>query len=400
MNSPDRPDPLNEEALTAWRREFADDVHDDLVDPLCDSAPENWIEITYRASALIGNYGFDAKAVLDDGSEVAIDPGLEVLEMLGDLRPRMNMLPFGTWFTVDYTLYEDEQWDLTFDYDSDPFTPSLTPEAYAEDFDFFPRDIDFVPQWLKVHLSAARNPPDWFVQPREGSGRLPRRRLDRPTKIAPDKNLIRPSGAVTPAAVSRPSPTPTRALPEIVFLGDGFDAETTDRLIDVGRRLRDAAPTADWTRIVYSFSQVHNVISRRFQWISADGTATDYEPNKSLLSFATNEEGRAAVAAKKCPPRPLARWDEQHIFDVLTRIREGMYTAGSGTWYTATYTLDRSGTARLEFDYVGEPRFFPLLVSGIYLLDHQRFPRDAQHIPGWLDRKLAAAVDDPLSFVR
>ncbi|MFE6920294.1 hypothetical protein ACFVAV_04525 [Nocardia sp. NPDC057663] len=398
MTIPGRPDSRDPAAVSAWRQSFAEDLHEELYEIITEDAPDDWVQISFRARTLIGNYGYDATAVLNDGSRREFDPSLEALEMLGDLRPRMNMAPFGVWFSVHYTVRSDDRWQLVFDYDDAPFDPALAAEAYADDFDFFPRDIEFVPDWLRTQLSAARTPPDWFVQPRPDGSRLPRRKVDRPTRIRPGTNLIGHQDLTAPERVPlNPPPAAPPALPAIAIKGEEFDKTTVDQLVAVGERLRRAAPNG-WSKIRYSFSEIDTSISRKFQWISGAGEATDYEPNKSLLSFATQEEGRRAIAAKKCPPRPLTNWREPEIFTVFTALRTRMYVPGTGTWFTAVYTLDNSGDVTLEFNYDGEPDFFPRLVNGIYFLDQQRYPRAWAHTPKWLQHKIDRAQEDSLWF--
>ena len=227
---------------------------------------------------------------------------------------------------------------------------------------------------------------------------MTQRKLDRPTRIRPGVNLVGPADLEVPERrTSPPYPVAPLMLPSITIDSPEFDQHTVDQLVEIAEELRRAVPH-EWAEIRYSFSEVGNSACRRFEWISEDGKVTEYEPNKSLFGFATPEEGRSAIAAKKCPPRPLTNWCEPEIFSKFSSLRASMLVPKHGTWFTTVYTIDNAGHANLNFDYDSEPRFFPLLVNGIYRLDQQRYPRDMAHTPHWLQHKLELAQSNPLGF--
>lgn len=83
------------------------------------------------------------------------------------------------------------------------------------------------------------------------------------------------------------------------------------------------------------------------------------------------------------PPRRAAR--------LMRELRAGMYQPGRGAWFTARYVVDGSGGYRVDFDYDNEPQLDFTLASTTYLTDLQHYPREAQHIPGWLRLQLDLA---------
>lgn len=73
----------------------------------------------------------------------------------------------------------------------------------------------------------------------------------------------------------------------------------------------------------------------------------------------------------------------------MRELRSGMYTPGTGTWYTAYYEVERPGSYRIRYDYEDEPYFDEPRGDASYLLDLEYFPRDEQHVPGWMRERLA-----------
>ncbi|TDQ53741.1 hypothetical protein EV190_103192 [Actinorugispora endophytica] len=70
----------------------------------------------------------------------------------------------------------------------------------------------------------------------------------------------------------------------------------------------------------------------------------------------------------------------------MRELRNGMYSQGKGTWLTDHHIATRPG--KYSIDYGTEPDFTIPPVAGSRKLDLQYFPRDDEHIPDWLRRKL------------
>jgi hypothetical protein len=75
----------------------------------------------------------------------------------------------------------------------------------------------------------------------------------------------------------------------------------------------------------------------------------------------------------------------------LSELRNGMYTAATGAWYTAVLTIRPPCRYDIEYDYDNEPAFTPPLTAGAYALDFEHFPRSEENTPTWLKRKLDEA---------
>jgi len=71
-------------------------------------------------------------------------------------------------------------------------------------------------------------------------------------------------------------------------------------------------------------------------------------------------------------------------------LRRAMYREGSGTWFTAWFTVTAAGKVRTRYDYDTEPRLGHFGAPE-YRADFEDFPRTPEHTPAWLAAILAGA---------
>ena len=106
-----------------------------------------------------------------------------------------------------------------------------------------------------------------------------------------------------------------------------------------------------------------------------------YSEGRIEVSLANGETGYALA------PREAT--------SLVRELRELMYRPGAGTWFSATWTLtkDASGqvSANVSFNYDEEPTWGDPIRPFNYALDLEDFPRDDEHIPGWLRERLDEA---------
>lgn len=106
----------------------------------------------------------------------------------------------------------------------------------------------------------------------------------------------------------------------------------------------------------------------------------------------TDEFTKVAVHEDGSKTYPRSGFEVSRAF---CRLRAAMYRPGVGTWFSARFTVTTNGTMDAEYNYDDEPQWFADVVPGTYVDDLERFPRDPEHIPVWLQRKLdEAAVED------
>lgn len=129
----------------------------------------------------------------------------------------------------------------------------------------------------------------------------------------------------------------------------------------VGRAMVDAAPDG-WRRITLDVMAASDAVDTGIEVELADGTTSDEDV---LLEL----EG----------------------IDAVDDLRRSMYEPGRGTWYLATVTVTSDGQVDATFDYDHAP--YGGVKDGspgggnadpaLLLADHQRYPRDPEHLPSW-----------------
>ncbi|MFE5288992.1 hypothetical protein ACFRAQ_28845 [Nocardia sp. NPDC056611] len=129
---------------------------------LMDSAPHGWTQLRYEYRATIQIDGDRLESVSSEGLVARISAPFAVMEQLSDLRSAMFVPEVGTWFTARVVIDRDGDCQAAFDYDSEPdFVPPLTPDAYALDFEYFPRSEEHTPPWLQAKLESVSRGADF-----------------------------------------------------------------------------------------------------------------------------------------------------------------------------------------------------------------------------------------------
>jgi len=78
-----------------------------------------------------------------------------------------------------------------------------------------------------------------------------------------------------------------------------------------------------------------------------------------------------------------------HADSLAWQLREVMYEEGRGTWYTIEMEISSDGEVTTRFNYEDRPKFQPVPPSALsFIEDHNRFPRDPEYRPAWLQELL------------
>ncbi|MFI1459250.1 immunity protein YezG family protein [Nocardia carnea] len=124
------------------------------------AAPEDWVEIRQVSlgTVQISQESFEWRPA--DGEFIRIETPGQVINMFTELRDGMRQKGQGTWFTAVLMIDRSGKYSIEYDYDNEPaFVPQLTDGAYALDYDYFRRDDEHTPDWLRRKLEGNRTDP-------------------------------------------------------------------------------------------------------------------------------------------------------------------------------------------------------------------------------------------------
>ncbi|GAA2458415.1 hypothetical protein GCM10010191_92930 [Actinomadura vinacea] len=119
------------------------------------AAPLGWARLGFEFRATVGIDTVSFKVVNAGGeARAAMPPGRAVGKM-DELRRAMYRRGKGAWFTARLVIERDGPFSAEFDYNGEPdFSPPLTPAAYVQDLERFPRSDEHIPGWLRDKLDA------------------------------------------------------------------------------------------------------------------------------------------------------------------------------------------------------------------------------------------------------
>lgn len=83
--------------------------------------------------------------------------------------------------------------------------------------------------------------------------------------------------------------------------------------------------------------------------------------------------------------RASGRFDSAPVHE----LRRVMYRDGAGTWFSMKMSVTADGAMDADFNYDDEPDFGMSGVDPVaYVNDAKEFPRDLEHQPDWLKKRL------------
>ncbi|MFB7721501.1 hypothetical protein [Nocardia sp. NPDC056100] len=129
------------------------EIQEAITRALVAAASPDWHQLRYEFRATIQIDGDMFESISSDGTATRISAPLLIMEKCAELRSVMYQPGRGTWFTVRCVIDHNATWTMDFDYEGEPaFNPQLTPDAFALDLEYFPRDPAHMPQWLSEML--------------------------------------------------------------------------------------------------------------------------------------------------------------------------------------------------------------------------------------------------------
>ncbi len=133
-----------------------------------------------------------------------------------------------------------------------------------------------------------------------------------------------------------------------------------DLVQQLGIALLDLVPETGWRRIDLVSSMTVPVQDLGLTVIMTDGSRPEIRPPRELNV-------------------------------VLAKLRTLTYRPGRGAWFSARVSLNPPAAIFYNYNYDHEPRLTPPMSAADYAEDLKMFPREPEHIPGWLREKLASA---------
>ncbi|WP_152522900.1 hypothetical protein [Nocardiopsis potens] len=122
------------------------------------SLPEDWEEFKFRFDALHGCSTGRGIVGYSDGAWEEMNVPLQVLSVLDDLRVGMYVENKGTWFSMLVLCKKSEGYEVKYNYKSKPaFDIEPVSETYVEDLKYFPRGLDFIPEWLQGKIDELQS---------------------------------------------------------------------------------------------------------------------------------------------------------------------------------------------------------------------------------------------------
>lgn len=86
----------------------------------------------------------------------------------------------------------------------------------------------------------------------------------------------------------------------------------------------------------------------------------------------------------------------REIADIAAELRSRMYRPGHGTWFGMRFMMDPPGAYWVSYNTDFDPLWEPPIPAEAYAQDLAAFPRDEEHVPGWLRERLRPApVENP-----
>lgn len=119
-------------------------------------------------------------------------------------------------------------------------------------------------------------------------------------------------------------------------------------------------------------------LSTPLRWATAEVTVWATILTSTWTMSAVNTDG---TRTSRAPQKAFDRKVEE--------FRAACYVPGRGTWYSATFALTNGGEPDVRLRYDENPEWrsaWPHPHS--YVRDLEFFPRDDEHIPGWLREQL------------
>lgn len=124
---------------------------------LLDVAPSDFRRIDVLVKMTVAVQDAEITVYLQDGSTPEVLPPVGLDAAFAELRQLLYRPDRGTWFSARCVVNAPSRIDINYNLDHDPlFMPPVPASGFARDLRAFPREDEFVPDWLFERLAEAR----------------------------------------------------------------------------------------------------------------------------------------------------------------------------------------------------------------------------------------------------
>ncbi len=137
-----RPVPLNAEQQHQLLLQIAQSI--------ASVASPGWRQVRADYRAMGRHVEVDVVVTGSDGTPVLVSPPGQVMPLLGSLRSAAYRRGRGTWFGMSIVVAPSGPLEVEYLTDAEPYWRRDPPvQAYRDELEFFPRDAEFLPDWLR-----------------------------------------------------------------------------------------------------------------------------------------------------------------------------------------------------------------------------------------------------------
>jgi hypothetical protein len=139
-----------------------------------------------------------------------------------------------------------------------------------------------------------------------------------------------------------------------------FGADHEDLIQRLGITLLDLVPEEGWRRVDLFSAMAGTARELVLTVIMNDGTRPEIQP----------------------PPQ---------LNEILAELRTLLYEPGRGAWLSARISMNPPGAIFYNYNFDHEPGLTPPMTPAAYAEELKAFPREPEHVPGWLGDRVATA---------
>ncbi|MFD6095997.1 immunity protein YezG family protein [Nocardiopsis flavescens] len=116
------------------------------------TAPSDWNKIVYKISSVVEMSSSSATVEYKNGEAGTFRTDAMIGNYLDELRAGMYIEGKGTWFSLECTITHPGRFKVHYNYNDDPELTFATSKAFTNDLEYFPRDPEHTPEWLKQKI--------------------------------------------------------------------------------------------------------------------------------------------------------------------------------------------------------------------------------------------------------